>query len=125
MNRTFLILAALMAGVLCIHLFAGGAEYAAQYRTELSDPKLASMAMVLWHAVSVCLALLAGVYFWVAFRPNPVLVHVTSLMQLGWAALFLIYGLSWMGEIVTMPQWVLFVGFPLAATYVVMRQQEM
>lgn len=115
MNKEFVGLAALMAGTVAGHVFLGGPEYPAQFSIELETEKLRAMALALWHAATVALIAFSACYLLLARGPNPALLWVTSLIQLGWVALFLFYGQRVIGEIWTMPQWALFLTFPALA----------
>ena len=112
MHRPTLLAAGLMAVTLGIHLFAGGPEYNAPFQEVLPTPHLSSMAGVLWHAVSVALAVFAVALYRLALRPNPELKWTLAAIQIGWAALFLAYGASQLGTVWIMPQWVIFLALP-------------
>ncbi|MCT4559667.1 MAG: hypothetical protein N4A61_16595 [Pelagimonas sp.] len=115
MSKPFLFLAVLMLGTAGLHFFMGGPQYPRAFWDQLSTPDLRVMSWVLWHAITVVLVGLAGIYLWLARGPNRTLLVVSALVQLGWAGLFLTGGVLWMGELLTQPQWVLFLGFPLLA----------
>jgi hypothetical protein len=115
MSKSFIVLSVLMALTLGLHLFGGGPQYADPFWQILPDGDLRVMGWVLWHAVSVALAVLALAYLWMARRPSFDLLLFTSLLQLGWAALFLTGGVVWLGSLWIQPQWVLFTAFPLLA----------
>lgn len=117
MSKTYLTLSALMAGIVAVHVFMGGPQYAVPFMQELSTPDLRAMSQVLWHAVTVALILVALAYLWLGFQNNRALFVFTSVLQLGWAMLFLYYGVTEMGELATQPQWVLFLGFPAGACW--------
>lgn len=117
MSKTYLSLSALMAGIVAVHVFMGGPQYAVPFGQELSTSDLRAMSQVLWHAVTVVLIVLALVYLWLGFHHNRALFVFSSILQCGWAALFLYYGMTRIGEIATQPQWVLFLAFPLAACW--------
>ncbi|GAA0587049.1 hypothetical protein [Caenispirillum bisanense] len=103
---------ALMALTLCIHVFAGGPEVHEPLQTILTDPPLAAIAAVLWHAVTVVLAVLALGLWRLAQHDDPLLEAVLSGIQLGFAGLFLFYGLTRLGTVWTMPQWIIFLAIP-------------
>ncbi|MBO9466149.1 hypothetical protein J7443_12970 [Tropicibacter sp. R15_0] len=117
MSKSYLVLSALMAAITGVHVFLGGPQYADAFAITLENADLRAMSLVLWHAVTVALILFALAYLWLAFRRSPELVAITSLLQLGWAGLFLFYGVTQLGELVTQPQWVLFIGFPCVAVF--------
>lgn len=103
---------ALMALTLCVHVFAGGPEVHDPLQTILSDPPLAAIAAVLWHAVTVVLAVLAVGLWRLAQRDDTLLEAVLSSIQLGLAGLFVFYGLTRLGTLWTMPQWIVFLAIP-------------
>ena len=115
MDKGFLGLALLMAATVALHVFSGGPEFADPFRVELPNDHLRAMALVLWHAVTVVLIVLAGTYLALARGPNRALLWASSALQLGWAALFLGYGLGLLGQVTSLPQWVIFLAFPLLA----------
>ena len=107
------ITAALMALTFLVHVFMGGPEFHEPYQTVLDDPLLRAMAAVLWHAVSVVLAVLALGLWLLARRPDPALEAVISGVQLGFAGLFLWYGMVQLGSLMPMPQWMIFLALPV------------
>ncbi len=117
MSKTYLTLSALMAGIVAVHVFMGGPQYAVPFMQELSTSDLRAMSQVLWHAVTIALVLIALAYLWLGFHRNRALFVFTSLLQLGWAGLFLLYGATQLGELTTQPQWVLFIAFPAGALW--------
>ena len=117
MDKGFLGLAVLMAGTVALHVFSGGPEFADPFRAALSDDHLRAMALILWHAVTVVLVVLTGAYLVLARGPNRALLWASSALQLGWAALFVLYGLDLLGQLWSLPQWVLFISFPLLALW--------
>ncbi|MDP3490622.1 MAG: hypothetical protein Q8R71_10835 [Phenylobacterium sp.] len=104
--------AALMGATLLIHVFAGGPEVHAPMLAALSDPGLGAFASILWHAVTVVLAVLTVGLWGLAGRRDPLLEVVLSGVQLGFAGLFLFYGLTRLGAVWPMPQWVIFLAIP-------------
>lgn len=100
-----------------IHVFAGGPEYHVAYQDTLPTAHLAAMAAVLWHAVSVNLLVIAAALLWLARYPNRALAFTLCVMQLGWAVLFLFYGITTLGSPWPMPQWVIFLATPLLTIY--------
>lgn len=122
MNKEFVGLALLMAGTVVGHVILGGPDYPEQFSAVLESDRLRAMALALWHAATVALIAFAACYLLLARGPNPALLWVTSLIQLGWVALFLFYGLTNLGEIWTLWQWVLFLAFPLLAFWAEQRR---
>lgn len=117
MNIPHAIAAGLMILTAGIHVFAGGPEYHDAYQTILPNAHLASMAAVLWHAVTVNLIVFAVAFFWLMRHPSAPLAIALTVVQLGWAALFLFYGLTMLGSPWPMPQWAIFVAIPLLTLY--------
>ncbi len=108
MNILLTIAGAIMTLTAGIHIFAGGPEYHDVFQTVLPTPHLAAMSAVLWHAITVNLIVFAGAYFWLARHPSRPLLITLAAMQIGWIALFLFYGMTMLGSLWPMPQWVIF-----------------
>jgi hypothetical protein len=123
MNLSLKIAAGLMVLTIGAHVFGGGPEYHAAYQDVLPTAHLASMAAVLWHAVTVSLIVFACALIWLVRFPSLPLAVAISAMQLGWAVLFLIYGLSMLGSPWPMPQWIIFIAVPLLTLYGTQQRQ--
>jgi hypothetical protein len=104
--------AALMGLTFLIHVFAGGRGVHAPMQAALTDPGLAAFASLLWHAVTVMLAVSAVGLWSLARRRDAVLEAVLSSMHIGLAALFIFYGLTRLGTLTLMPQWIIFLAIP-------------
>lgn len=104
--------AALMALTFFIHVFAGGSEVHIPLQAALADQGLAAFAVILWHAVTVVLAVLAVGLWVLSRRYDPAFEMVLSAIQLGFAALFVFYGLTRLGSLMPMPQWIVFLAIP-------------
>jgi hypothetical protein len=104
--------AALMGGTCIIHLFVGGPEVHAPLQAALHDSGLAAFAAVLWHAVSVVLGALTFGLWVLAERRDIAFEAILSGVQIGFAAIFFFYGLTRLGDVSLMPQWVIFVAIP-------------
>ena len=104
--------AALMGATVLIHVFAGGPEVHAPLQAALPDPGLAAFAALLWHAVTVVLIVLAYGLWVLAGRRDPALEITLSGVQIGFAGLFLFYGLTRLGTVWDMPQWLIFLALP-------------
>lgn len=109
--------AALMTLTLFIHVFAGGPEVHAPLQAALSDQGLAAFAAVLWHAVTVVLAVLAVGLWVLSSRHDPAFEAILSTIQLGFAALFLFYGMTRLGSLTPMLQWVIFLAIPVLTRF--------
>lgn len=104
--------AGLMALTVLLHVIGGGADVHQPLRAALPAPELAAYASVLWHAVTVVLAVLAGGLWVLATRDDPAFEAVLSGIQIGFAGLFVVYGLTRLGTVMAMPQWMLFLALP-------------
>jgi hypothetical protein len=104
--------AALMGLTVLLHVFAGGPEVHDPLQVALSDPFLAAFAAVLWHLVTVALVVLAGGLWVLAQRHDPALEAILSGIQLGFAAVFIFYGLTRLGTVILMNQWTIFLIIP-------------
>lgn len=104
--------AALMGLTVFLHVFGGGPEVHDPLQAALTDPFLAAIAAVLWHAVTVVLAVLAGGLWVLAQRRDPALEAILSAIQLGLAALFVFYSLTRLGTTMPMKQWIIFLVIP-------------
>ncbi|MFY0594823.1 MAG: hypothetical protein JXQ85_00195 [Cognatishimia sp.] len=125
MNRLNLAAAVLMALTFGVHVFAGGPEvHVAIQASELSE-YLRAISAVLWHAVSVILAVFALAYLWLARNDNKALSIVLGATQLGFATLFLWYGTTLLGTIWPMPQWIVFLLIPAISAAGTLRQKAL
>ncbi len=112
MNKWILAAGTLSALTLAVHVFAGGPD--------VHNPMLAlagafpdvlkTFISVMWHAVTVILAidsvalLLATRYS----RPQKALVWLVCCQYVAFAALFVFYGAFHLGSLLLMPQWIVF-----------------
>ena len=117
MNIPIIICAAFMTLITGVHVIGGGPEYHAEYQSTLPTAHLTSMAGVLWHAITVNLAVMSVSLFWLARNPSAPLAAALSAIQIGWAVLFLYYGLTQLGSPWPMPQWIPFLLIPLLTFY--------
>jgi hypothetical protein len=90
----------------------------------LSDPFLAAFAAVLWHMTTLVLIGLAGGIWVLARRQDPALEAILSGIQLGFAALFVSYGLSRLGTVVPMSQWIIFLIIPAMTRFGQSRRKD-
>ena len=104
--------AALMGLTVLLHVFGGGPEVHDPLQAALSDPFLAAIAAVLWHMVTMVLVVLAGGLWVLARRDDPALETILSGIQLGFAAIFVFYGLTRLGTVMPMNQWIIFLIIP-------------
>lgn len=104
--------AALMGATVLIHVIAGGVDVYVPTQTALANTGLAAIAAVLWHAVTVVLIVLTYGLWVLAKRRDLAFEIVLSGVQVGFAAVFLFYGLTRLGTVGDMPQWVIFLAIP-------------
>lgn len=112
MNRWHLAASALMGLTFVVHVFGGGPEIHVPIQASELSEYLRAISAVLWHAVSVILAVFALAYLWAAKNNAPALIWQMTVIQLGFAALFLWYGIALLGTIWPMPQWIIFLLIP-------------
>ncbi len=117
MNIPLTLAGAIMVLTTGIHFFAGGPEYHDIYQDVLPTAHLAAMSAVLWHAITVNLIVFSGAYFWLARHPSRPLLITLAAMQIGWTALFIVYGTTMLGSLWPMPQWVIFLATVLLTIY--------
>lgn len=112
MQRLTLLAAILMVGTCAIHAFVGGPEVHGPIQASDLPPLLRAVSAVVWHGVTVILAAFALALFWMARHPNKPMAVLIIGVLLGFAALFFTYGLSAMGNVWDMPQWIIFLVQP-------------
>jgi hypothetical protein len=111
-------LAAILMGLtVLLHVLGGGPEVYDPLQATLSDPFLAAFAAVLWHMITLVLIVLAGGLWVLARRQDLALEAILSGIQLGFAALFVSYGLSRLGTLVPMSQWIIFLIIPVMTRF--------
>ncbi|WP_439529040.1 hypothetical protein [Pannonibacter sp.] len=115
--------AVLMAATVVLHVVGGGPEVHDPLLAATVDPKLNAFVSVLWHAVTVVLVALAAGLAVLACRCDTALEAVLSGLQLGFAALFIGYGLMRLGNLTDMPQWVIFLSIPVLTRVGQMRRR--
>ncbi|WP_068088358.1 hypothetical protein [Polycladidibacter stylochi] len=114
MNKPMIAAALTLIITALIHAVAGGPQYLnlilqADIPIQNANEQKALYA-VIWHAITVLftvngLALLTTVYL----NKSAVTLGWTCIVQLlCFSALFIILGFSWLGEIMSLPQWILF-----------------
>lgn len=114
MNRPTAAAGILLAATTLIHLFAGEGDVHRPLRSLVGDGEMGLYASVLWHAVTVVLAAMSAALIWAARAPRDRqgVVWLVAAQCLGFAMLFIGYGLALAGTLWLAPQWTLF----LAAT---------
>lgn len=110
MNLWILTAAGLSFVTLLIHLFSGGPEVHDPILESDLSVLLKAYGSVLWHAVTVVLAV-NSMALLIAARGRALqkpLVLLTAGQYFGFAVLFGIYGLTRLGTLLPMPQWIIF-----------------
>ena len=110
MNPWILIAAGLSSVTLLIHLFGGGSEVHQPILASDLSVLLKAYGSILWHAVTVVLAV-NSMALLIAVRDRALQKPLVCLIvgqYFGFAVLFGIYGLSRLGTLLPMPQWIIF-----------------
>lgn len=109
-NKFLIVAAALSAATCALHVFGGGPEFPdVIFAVEQIDIKQKALYAILWHMVTLLLALATIVYAVSSFKPNWIpAAHLMNAIYIGITGLFLVFGLSVLGNITTLPQWTLF-----------------
>ena len=100
----------LMAVTTVVHVFAGGPENYTPLRASGMDPVPLATMSVAWHMVTLQLIVTTVALAYLVRHTNPVVWGGVFVMSLGSATLFIGYGLSDFGDILTLPQWIAFAG---------------
>lgn len=110
-SSKFLKSAAVLMALTCgVHIFAGGPELYAPLRASDGDPVFTSVFSVVWHFVTLQLALMALGLWHLSIHPNPALFWGLWMSLAGTGALFVGYGLNDLHSLWPMPQWIAFWG---------------
>lgn len=112
MKRTLLLASGLSALTLGVHVFAGEPEVNQVVQASDLAPELRAILGVIWHAVTVVLLVSAIGFGTAARRPNRPLEATLVAIMLGWAGLFIYYGITALGTLAPMPQWIIFLAIP-------------
>lgn len=107
------IAAALMALTKGVHLFAGTTEIMGPILASDLRPVIRATAMVVWHAITLLLALMTFAIGYLAQFRNPALLIFVIVVQLSFAGVFLWYTLAMLGGLFILPQWTVFLLVPL------------
>jgi len=115
MNYWYLTAAGLSALTFVAHVFGGGPEiHIPVLQSELSD-YFKAIFSVIWHAISAIL-ILSSLVLLAAAMNRPGAQHAALLVAaqyLGFAILFVFYGLSRLDNLSQMPQWSVFTAIPV------------
>ena len=111
MNRWLLAAGALSLVTTGIHLFAGGPEVHVPLLASSPSPLLQTYVSLLWHATSTILLInsLVLVFAAVDGRYRRPLAGAVIVQYLAYAALFIGYGVAYLGSLWTTPQWAAFI----------------
>lgn len=106
-----------------VHVFLGGPEiHHVVQATDALPIEIRAISAVLWHAVTVVLLVLATGCLWLIGHPNPPLANVMIAVQLGFAGLFVFYGMARLQTLWIMPQWIIFLLIPAVMGLGMLRQ---
>lgn len=101
-----------MALTTALHVFGGGPDFYAPLRASTLDPTVVSGYSVIWHAITLILAAFAVALAWLSRHRNAGLFWMVLGLQLGFAALFAVYGLVDLGSPWPLSQWIIFTVIP-------------
>lgn len=108
MRYSTLAAAFLMAGTTGLHVIGGGAEFHLPIQASALDLPLRAISAVLWHFVTLMLALQTAALLWLARHPDRAMATFLTAIQTGFAALFLFYGQTMLGTVWVLAQWTIF-----------------
>ena len=108
LNTFTLIAAVLMALTTLVHLFVGEADIHQPVRASALNADVIATVSVVWHFVSVHLALTTVALFWLSWRRNRGVQMILFAHVVGITVLFLSYGIFDVGSLWIMPQWSVF-----------------
>lgn len=100
--------ATVMAATTQLHVIGGGAEFYQPIQTSAMEPPLRAISAVLWHAVTLLLAVQAVALVWLARHPDRAMATLLVAIQICFAGLFLFYGQTMLGTVWTLAQWTIF-----------------
>lgn len=108
MNKAMIAAALLSAGTLLLHVIAGGQDVQAPIEASGLALDLRAISAVIWHFVSLVLALQTIAFWGISQRKNDALAWYLIATQFGFAALFVLFGAVMLGTLWVMPQWTIF-----------------
>ncbi len=100
--------AGLMVATVALHVIGGGAEFHVPIQASSLDLPLRAISAVVWHAVTILLAVQAVALLWLARHPNGAMALLLVAIQIGFAGLFLFYGQTMLGTVWILGQWTIF-----------------
>lgn len=107
-NKPVLAASIVMAVTFLVHVFAGGPELYGPIRESSLSMIEKSTWSVVWHFTSLQLLLVSIVLFYLSRDPNNALFTFVFATAVGFAALFMGYGMIDLGSVWPMPQWIAF-----------------
>ncbi len=119
MNISIMAAAALSALTLAAHVFGGYPEIMPPVLASELTPYLKAIMLVIWQAVTVILLINSLALIYGALKPKhrTMLVTMVSAQYLLWGGLFVYYGLTRLGTLWPMPQWIAFFLIPALAIF--------
>lgn len=119
MNRSILAAAALSALTLAAHFFGGGPQYHTPAMASSLSIEDKTVYTVIWHAVTAILVIntLAFAHATYSRKFRTGFVFLTSAQYLSWGFLFVYFGLTRLGDLWTLPQWIAFFLIPAVAIW--------
>ena len=111
MSKSILLAAVISTITIGLHVYGGGIEVYQPILSANLTPILKAYTSILWHSVTVILVINTGGLFLAAFKPLQlkILSLLISIQYLAFAGLFIFYGLSQLGTLLLMPQWIIFI----------------
>lgn len=100
--------AVLMAATAWLHVVDGNTEFHTPIQASSLDLPLRAISAVLWHFVTLMLALQAAALLWLARHPDRAMAVLLAAIQIGFAGLFLFYGQTMLGTVWVLGQWTIF-----------------
>ena len=119
MNIAIAVAAALSTLTLFAHIFGGYPEIMPSVLTSALSPYTKAIMLVIWQAITIILIINSLGLAYGAIKPEQrqVLIVVISAQYLLWGALFVYYGLTMLGSLWPMPQWIAFFLIPALAIF--------
>jgi hypothetical protein len=108
MNIGFLGAAGLSAMLIPAHIFGGGAEIYLPVLATALAPEIKAVISVVWYAISLILIINTALLFGAALkRPwGLVAARIVAAQYGGFVALFVVFGVTRLGNLTQMPQWI-------------------
>ncbi|HHB83064.1 MAG TPA: hypothetical protein ENK61_06285 [Devosia sp.] len=119
MNIPIIAAAALSGITLAAHIFGGDPQYHVPAMASNLNVEEKALYSVLWHAVTVIVTMNTAALALAAQKSNfrMPLVGLVSAQYAGWGLLFIYYGQTRLGELWTLPQWIVFFLIPALALW--------